>query len=148
MKLKLRPMIEKDISDVYKIECILFNDPWPKKSFKTEIEQNNVSFPFITEENNEIIGYIICWYYIDKLHIGNIAVVPKRQRQGIGKYMLHKVFEYFYKYKKAFLEVRESNKNAINLYLTFGFEAIYRKTAYYPNGEDALVMVKNRLINH
>jgi ribosomal-protein-alanine N-acetyltransferase len=141
-------MINKDISEVYKIERLLFNDPWPKKSFRTEITHNDISFPFTVEEDNEIVGYIICWYYIEELHIGNIAVVPSRQRQGIGKYMLRKVFEYFPEFNKAFLEVRESNKNAINLYMTFGFEEIYRRKAYYPNGEDALVMVKHCLVNH
>ena len=148
MNLYFRPMIYKDISPVYKIECLLFNDPWPKKSFKTEIRQNSISYPFIVEENSEILGYIICWYYLEELHIGNIAVIPDQQRQGIGKFMLEKVLEYFSDYNKAFLEVRESNKKAINLYMTFGFEAIYRREAYYPNGEDALVMIKNCLINH
>jgi len=148
MNLNFRPMINKDISLVYKIERLLFNDPWPKKSFKTEIRQNNISYPFIVEENSEILGYIICWYYLEGLHIGNIAVIPDRQRQGIGKFMLDKVLEYFSDYNKAFLEVRESNKKAINLYMTIGFEAIYRREAYYPNGEDALVMIKNCSINH
>jgi ribosomal-protein-alanine N-acetyltransferase len=73
-------MINKDISEVYKIERLLFNDPWPKKSFRTEITHNDISFPFTVEEDNEIVGYIICWYYIEELHIGNIAVVPSRQR--------------------------------------------------------------------
>jgi ribosomal-protein-alanine N-acetyltransferase len=137
-----------DVSEVHKIESHLFSDPWPKNSFKTELKQKNVSFPFIVEEDKKILGYIICWYYIEELHIGNIAVIPEKQRQGIGTYMLQKVFDYFMEYKKAFLEVRESNKNAINLYLTFGFEPIYRRKTYYTNGEDALVMVKNRTINH
>ena len=148
MKLHFRPMIYSDISEVYKIESLLFNDPWPKSSFKTEIRQNDISFPFIVEISNEIVGYIICWYYLDELHIGNIAVKPDFHHQGIGKFMLEKVFEYFSDFKKAFLEVRESNKKAINLYITFGFEPIYRRRAYYPNGEDALVMVKNSLTNH
>ena len=143
-----RPMIYKDISAVYKIECFLFNDPWPKKSFKIEVRQNNISYPFIVEENGDILGYIICWYYLEELHIGNIAVIPDRQRQGIGKFMLDRVMEYFSDYNIAYLEVRESNKKAINLYFAFGFETIYRRKAYYPNGEDALVMIKNCLINH
>jgi len=148
MKLHFRPMIDKDISEVYKIESVLFNDPWPKKKFAAEVIQNNLSFPFIAEVNNDIVGYIICWYYKENLHIGNIAVIPNKQHQGIGKYMLQKVFEYFYRLNRAFLEVRESNKKAIYLYNTFGFETIYRRKAYYTNGEDALVMIKNCLINH
>ena len=148
MNLHFRSMKFNDISEVFKIERLLFNDPWPKRSFKYEIKQSNVSFPYIVEENNVIVGYIICWYYLDELHIGNIAVIPNRQHQGIGKYMLRKVLDNFTELNKAFLEVRESNKKAINLYMTCGFEAIYRRKAYYPNGEDALVMIKNCLINH
>jgi ribosomal-protein-alanine N-acetyltransferase len=148
MNLHFRAMTDKDIPKVYKLECLLFSDPWPKKSFKTELRQKHVSFPFVVENENEIVGYIICWYYVDELHIGNIAVIPEKQHQGIGKYLLGKVLDYFVEYKSAFLEVRRSNKNAINLYLTFGFQAIYRRKAYYPNGEDALVMVKNRILNH
>ena len=143
-----RPMIKDDISEVHKIESILFSDPWPKHSFKSELKQTNVSYPFVVEEQSKIIGYIICWYYIDELHIGNIAVIPERQRQGIGTFMLNRIFKFFVDYKKAFLEVRESNKNAINLYEGFGFETIYRRKSYYTNGEDALVMIKNRSINH
>ena len=148
MMLSFRPMTMDDVNKVYKIESLLFSDPWSKQSFKTEVRQKTVSYPFIVEENKIIVGYIICWYYWDELHIGNIAVIPEKQRQGIGSFMLQKIFDYFMEYKKAFLEVRESNKNAINLYRTFGFEAIFRRKAYYPNGEDALVMVKNREIIH
>lgn len=148
MKLNFRPMISSDISEVYKLEGLLFSDPWPKNSFKTEINQNDISFPFVVEKNSEIVGYIICWYYLEELHIGNIAVIPNLQRQGIAKFMLNKVFDYFSDSNKAFLEVRESNKKAINLYTTFGFEPIYRRKDYYTNGEDALVMVKNCLTNH
>ena len=148
MKLHFRPMIQRDIPDVYEIESILFNDPWPKSSFKNEVGQNDISYPFIVEMDNKIVGYIICWYYLEELHIGNIAVKPNLQHQGIGKFMLYKVFDYFSNFKKAYLEVRESNKKAINLYTSFGFEPIYKRRAYYPNGEDALVMVKNSLINH
>ena len=140
--LSFRAMTIDDISEVHKIESELFTDPWPKHSFKTEVQQKNISFPFIAEQNNTIVGYIICWYYRDELHIGNIAVVPEKQHQGIGSFLLKSIFEYFMEYKRAYLEVRESNKIAINLYQTFGFEVIFRRKAYYPNGEDALVMVK------
>jgi ribosomal-protein-alanine N-acetyltransferase len=141
-------MTNGDVSEVHRIESLLFSDPWPKYSFKSELKRKNISYPFVVEEDKKILGYIICWYYIEELHIGNIAVIPEKQRQGIGTFMLQKVFDNFMEYKKAFLEVRESNKNAINLYLAFGFEPIYRRKGYYTNGEDALVMVKTRRINH
>jgi ribosomal-protein-alanine N-acetyltransferase len=137
-----REMELKDVSQVHKIECELFSDPWSLKSFQDEVMGENISFPFIVEENNKIIGYIVCWYYFNELHIGNIAVVQPQQGKGIGKFMLIKIFDLFNDYERAYLEVRENNKAAINLYKSFGFMTTFRKKKYYPNGEDALVMEK------
>ena len=44
--------------------------------------------------------------------------------------------------KRVFLEVRVSNSSAIMLYLTSGFRGLYARSRYYPDGEDAIVMVK------
>ena len=135
-------MTKDDVVDVFKIECELFPDPWPAKAFLSEIEQGNTSFPFIVEENNEIIGYIVCWYYHTELHIGNIAVVASKQGKGIGRYLIDTIFEYFKDCKTAFLEVKETNNRAINLYKTYGFHIAYTRIRYYPNGDNALVMIK------
>lgn len=135
-------MTEDDVTEVFKIECELFPDPWPVKAFYTEINQGNTSFPFIVEENNKIIAYIVCWYFHNELHIGNVAVMHTEQGRGIGKYLLDSIFEYFKDYKTAFLEVRELNQRAIMLYESYGFEIAYKRIRYYPNGDNALVMVK------
>lgn len=144
MNLIFRRMIPDDISVVYEMECVLFPDPWPEKNFIHEVNEIKVSYPFIVEINEQIVGYIICWYCFNELHIGNIAVIESWQREGIGKFILTKTFDYFRDYEVAYLEVRESNHPAINLYTTFGFRATYRKRQYYPNGEDAIVMIKYR----
>jgi len=148
MKLIFRRMQLCDVIAVSKLESKLFTDPWPKKSFINEVLANDISFPFVVEENDKIIGYIICWYYLKELHIGNIAVSREKQGKGIGKLILKYIFTRFPDFEKSFLEVRESNKIAINLYHNFGFKTTYRRKSYYSNGEDALVMVKIREYNH
>ena len=137
-----RRMTDDDVVDVFKIESELFPDPWPATAFLSEIRQEKTSFPFIVEENDKIIGYIVCWHYHNELHVGNIAVLPSEQGKGTGKYLLNSIFDYFEDYKTAFLEVRETNQKAIRLYELFGFHIAYKRIRYYPNGDDALVMVK------
>ncbi|KON28425.1 hypothetical protein AC481_01620 [miscellaneous Crenarchaeota group archaeon SMTZ-80] len=144
MKLVFRKMEIKDVPQVHKIECQLFTDPWPEKCFIRDIEDKNISHLFIVEHNGEIIGYIICWYYANEIHIGNVAVAPRYQKRGVGKYLLQKIFRQFPEYDLSFLEVRENNQAAISLYKQFGFKQIYKRMKYYSNKENALVMVKYR----
>ena len=62
--------------------------------------------------------------------------------------ILERIFDFFGDYERAYLEVRETNRVAIHLYETFGFKIAHYRKSYYTNGEDALVMVKNRSIKH
>ena len=144
MNLVFRPMVIDDVRVVSKIENSLFPDPWPATSFAAEIKDKLISFPFVIENGNDIVGYTICWYYRDELHIGNIAVRFQDQGKGFGKYLLEEIFRYFSEFKAAYLEVRETNIKAIRLYRRFGFEPAYKRRNYYRNGENALVMVKFR----
>jgi ribosomal-protein-alanine N-acetyltransferase len=137
-----RRMILADVPYVHKIECELFTDPWPKESFIHDIQDIEISYPYVAEKEKKIIGYIMCWYYANEIHIGNIAVTPPHQNRGVGHYLLDKIFKLLKNYKLSFLEVRALNFKAINLYKKFGFYQINVRYNYYSNGEDALVMVK------
>ena len=84
-----------------------------------------------------------------KDHKDKIALVTGSSR-GLGKYLLEKLLEVLKNnsLNSIFLEVRPSNKKAIDLYSRFGFCIIGRRRGYYPakyNREDALVM--KRLVN-
>ena len=69
----------------------------------------------------------------------NLAVNPKLRRHGIGAALVREVVRQ--SPGNWFLEVRESNLPARNLYRKFGFEEVDRRPNYYQdNGEDAVVM--------
>ena len=143
MNLIFRRMTGDDIDCVYKIERQLFSCPWTKKSFVFEVHNAKYSYPFIAEEEFKIVGYIIAWYIARELHIGNVAVVPERQGQGIGKFLLSNLFALLNDYEISYLEVRENNIRAIKMYESFGFSPLYKRRAYYPDGEDAVIMIKS-----
>jgi [ribosomal protein S18]-alanine N-acetyltransferase len=143
MNLQFRKMVNEDIAAVYKIECDLFRDPWSFESFLRDVNDERIAHTFVLTSGTEITGYAVCWKYAAEVHIGNIAVARKWQRQGLGGYLLNRVLEYFSDARSSYLEVRESNQAAIHLYKKFGFEILYLRKAYYPDGENALVMVRN-----
>lgn len=142
MNVEFRRMQNKDVPAIYKIEVDLFEDSWSKTSFVYEIKNKSYSYPYVLIENENLIGYCVCWYFHNELHIGNFAVNKTYQGQGFGKVLMQKIFELFPDYNQAFLEVKASNNLAISLYLKFGFEVLATRKSYYANGEDALAMIK------
>jgi len=72
-----------------------------------------------------------------------IYVLPSYRGKGIAKKMISSFIDNF-KPKEIMLEVRKSNKAAINLYKSLSFEVISERKSYYKNGEDAWVMKMER----
>jgi [ribosomal protein S18]-alanine N-acetyltransferase len=73
----------------------------------------------------------------------NVAVEPSRRRAGIATALLHRLFEVTAgDGRRGYtLEVRVSNRAAIELYQRLGFQARGIRRGYYTdNREDALVM--------
>ena len=72
-----------------------------------------------------------------------IAVDPAVRGRGLGRKLLEAVTETAGEdgIQTIFLEVRESNRAAVNLYRSAGFREIGRRRGYYHNPpEDAILM--------
>ncbi|WP_354623649.1 GNAT family N-acetyltransferase [Psychromonas sp. MME2] len=75
----------------------------------------------------------------------NIAISPTNQGRGLGRKLLQFLLDHARQKdeQEIWLEVRESNLNALSLYSQAGFVEVDRRKDYYPceNGrEDALIM--------
>ncbi|RLD12886.1 ribosomal-protein-alanine N-acetyltransferase [candidate division KSB1 bacterium] len=139
----IRPMTEKDLETIVALEKRIFSDPWSRSSFEAELVNKKYSYPLVMELDGKIVAYAVIWHFFEELHIANIAVHPEYRRMGLGKAFMEYILENFANAQFAFLEVRRSNKAAINLYESFGFKVLSVRKRYYRDGEDALVMVKD-----
>lgn len=92
----------------------------------------------------KILGLIWAKEEGPDLHILRVARRANTPKMGIGEQLFAKFFSQdFSRYRNVFLEVRESNKDAIALYEKKGFRAVSRKPSFYSYpAEDALVMQK------
>ena len=130
------------LNDIMSIEGQSFPNPWKEKMFLDSALNKFVKFK-VALEDGEIAAFCIYSTIEGETEILNIAVDPRFRRRSIAKKML----EYAEndarkeKSKNIFLEVRESNKAAQNLYLSFGFEKAGIRKKYYA-GEDAIVLRK------
>ncbi len=95
--------------------------------------------------DDKVIGYVLCWFVAEELHVVNLAVHVSERRQGIGRHLMNTVCDTA-RGRGAYvatLEVRFHNEPAIALYESLGFRNVAIRRAYYAdNGEDALVMLK------
>ncbi|MDD2921099.1 MAG: ribosomal protein S18-alanine N-acetyltransferase [Anaerolineales bacterium] len=146
MNYVIRKMTVEDLEQVVAIDQISFTLPWPPRSFHFEVTDNPASRCWVAEQDGKIIAMLVAWFIVDELHIASIATHPDFLRQGVGGRLL----EHALRSAKeegaltSFLEVRESNDAAINLYRKFGYaESGHRENYYADNGEDAILMTLN-----
>ena len=129
------------------VDCIVqlqnscFPDGWDKKMLLDGL--NNGLLGIVAIDSDEILGFITYSKNIDFAEINDILVAPAFRRQGLAKQLLKRIESLLKnKTQKIFLEVRESNLSAINLYKSAGFKQISVRKKYYSDGENALVMQK------
>ena len=95
--------------------------------------------------NSYLGGYLLATIIDDEAEILSIGVKPDRQRQGVGKWLLRRFFDYGASRNMArvVLEVAEDNVPALGLYRDFGFAEFGRRKDYYKHGNqkiDAIMM--------
>ncbi len=94
-----------------------------------------------------LLGLGCYWAILDEAHITVLAIDPRYQRRGLGKWLLVNLLEDACDraLTRATLEVRPSNSRALALYESLGFETLGRRRRYYTDGEDALILWQNSL---
>ena len=93
-----------------------------------------------------IAGYLGLWYRADEAHIVSVGVRNEYRGEGIGEMLVIGAIEQAMARQAVAvtLEVRPSNRVAINLYHKYGFrEKGVRKGYYSNNREDAIIMTTN-----
>ncbi len=137
--LLIRECKREDLDDILRIERENFPHPWSLSDFLSEISTGAVSL--VAEINGKVVGYIFCRVVVDTMDINNLSVDKRFWRKGIAKRLMQDCLDIAVKkgVRTVFLEVRESNSAAINLYRSFGFGFVAERRGYYRDGEDALV---------
>lgn len=137
--MKLEKIVDKkDISKLYYIEKKIFqNEAYSLKQIGEIILLESYTTYFI-KERDIINGYIIIFDNSEAFEIMKIGVLKEKRKEGIGKKIVDKIKE---KEKDIFLEVRESNIQAISFYEKNNFKRIGIRKNYYNNKENAILML-------
>ncbi|OGQ92639.1 MAG: ribosomal-protein-alanine N-acetyltransferase [Deltaproteobacteria bacterium RIFOXYA12_FULL_61_11] len=144
MSTSLRNLNSADLDQVCRIEASATSTPWSRESFEDELTQTEAFCKGLFDESGRLLGFYFARFLYDELHLLDIAVAVQDLRKGFGSTMLLDLLEVA-KTRKAIsliLEVRASNRPAQALYTKYGFRSVQRRRSYYPDGEDAIVMLR------
>jgi ribosomal-protein-alanine N-acetyltransferase len=138
---EIRPFVYADLPQVIAIERRAFPTPWSLAMFVLELSKPS-GLCLVATRSQRIVGYTVCSRYDTVWHVMNVAVDPDLRRQGIARALLAELYDRVGDPGAQFtLEVRRSNRAAIELYERDGFRtAGLRRRYYQDNGEDALIM--------
>ena len=124
------------IEQIFNLEKDIFkNSAFSKESTENLVKADN-SFIYAYLIDEKVCGYLMVLDSIDVYEILALATVEEYRNKGIAQELLNKI-----KTKDIFLEVRESNKKAINFYKKNNFKQISIRKGYYSDPtEDAIIM--------
>ncbi len=139
---------DDDIATIAEIERRSFSDPWSERSFRDVLAHSRMFFVCARDGMDKspvprALGYVVAWFAGGQGEIANLAVDPNARGRGIGSALLDAALEEARRQKtdEVFLEVRNSNLRARQLYESRGFAEVGRRRRYYRQPvEDAVIL--------
>ncbi|MBV6540207.1 ribosomal protein S18-alanine N-acetyltransferase [Ursidibacter maritimus] len=140
----ISPIIDSDFNRLFEIEQQAHLVPWSKGTLLNNQGERYLNLKLSVE--NQIVAFAICQKVLDEATLFNIAVAPEFQGKGYGKKLLESLIQQLQQQNvlTLWLEVRESNQTARQLYDKLGFNEVTLRKNYYPTPtgerENAVVM--------
>ena len=143
---EFRPMLDADVAEIMAIEQSAYAHPWTAVLFEDCLRVGYCCW--VLQLDGAIIAYGIISLGAGECHILNLCVNPELQNNGYGGAMLDHLLDIARSHHAdtAFLEVRQSNQQAIRLYARAGFNEVGLRSNYYPASagrEDAIILARS-----
>ena len=144
--MKTELLLAEHLSGVAAVEKECFADPWSEKSL--EILVGDSAFGIVALIDGKVVGYGGLMIVLDEGQITDIAVLPEYRRRGIGMEILKAMITEARSRSVAtlFLEARESNLAARELYRACGFEDCGMRKSFYRHPTENAVLMNYKII--
>ncbi|QNP58662.1 ribosomal protein S18-alanine N-acetyltransferase [Paenacidovorax monticola] len=146
-EVRFEPLTLARLDQVLDVEQQAYTHPWSRGNFTDAMASGYEAQLLLGGE--ELLGYFVAMQGVDEVHLLNITVAPRHQRQGWARVLLD-ALALWARGRRAqwlWLEVRASNERARLIYETHGYRRVGERKRYYPAAhgqrEDAIVMSLN-----
>ena len=144
---RFEPLTLARLETVLSVEQTAYSHPWSRGNFADTLASGYAAQLLLADE--ELLGYFIAMPGVEEAHLLNLTVAPRHQRQGWARVLLDALalWSRGQRAQWLWLEVRESNARARQIYEAYGFCRVGERKRYYPAAagerEDAIVMSLN-----
>jgi len=140
----IRTVKPEDLKNIYLIERLSFERPYPSSYLETLAHLSPETF-LVVSLNGHVVGYSASVLSGSEGHIISIAVHPNYRGIGIGEKLLRENVKRLKDLgaRKIVLEVKVDNVQALSLYRKLGFRIVKTLKNYYWDGTDAYKMALN-----
>jgi [ribosomal protein S18]-alanine N-acetyltransferase len=141
----LRPMTAAALDGVLELEQAVYPFPWTRGNFVDSLVAGYTAWT-LNHVDGDLVGYCIAMSGVGEMHLLNITIAPAARRCGHARRLLAELLQQCRAREatRLWLEVRESNDDARDVYRRLGFAQVGRRKGYYPASaggrEDAIVM--------
>ena len=145
MSLKIIQLGEMHLNDCVHLDQKSLNGLWTKSQWERELtDPKRICLGIIQLETKKILGLCSASLVIDELHITFIAVHPSYHRKGLGTFLLSDLTKRSKSLQTNLihLEVKQNNEPAKALYNSMGFKTVGKRSNFYQDGSDALLLNK------
>lgn len=123
-----------------RLHAACFTAAWDAASFRTFLGQPGM-IGLLAAEGGHPAGFVLGRCAVDEAEVLTIGVLPDHRHRGLGGTLLDALVDWLPGGVRAmFLEVAAGNAAAIALYRSRGFHEVARRSRYYADGQDALVL--------
>ncbi len=139
----IRTARPEDVPRIASIEAASFPDPWSAGDFEELLVSPPVLIWVGSVGHEDVEGYLLVRWAAGVAEILNLAVDPKVRRRHLADALLAHGLAALQgrAVEEIFLEVRQSNRPAVELYRRHGFALVGVRRRYYRKPvEDALVL--------
>lgn len=140
--MKIVDLNANDIDKILELYSLYFDDGWNKNMLTGAFNSNR--FFAIGLQEEDLVGVITYSLSDVDADIEGLVISKEYRNKGLALFLLSELEKRLKgeNVQKVFLEVRESNIPAKNLYIKNGYQQINLRKSYYNDGENAIVMAK------
>ena len=147
----LRRALAADVPALAALEADCFTHPWTEAQIADEVAGAAPGGVLVLEGPGPLDGppgglraYCAFRFVLDEIHVMTLAVAPGQRRRGLARWLLAFVMGRAARAgaRRALLELRAGNREALALYESLGFRRLGVRRGYYREPvEDALTLV-------